>query len=111
MPRRRKVKLVQNPEHAGHLPYDEWIPAHAVIFNSDGSVSLMTEKDAHRNTSVQFGHWAGGTFHPWRASKDYIVGKSAGARKAGERRGGAKYKTKRGHAKPSDYMPFSQWTA
>lgn len=35
MPRRRR-----NPDE---LPYDEWIPAHAVMFGDDGSVSLMTE--------------------------------------------------------------------
>ena len=47
MPGRRRVKLVRNPEHAGHLPYDEWIPAHAVKFNSDGTTSLMTEEHRH----------------------------------------------------------------
>ena len=47
MTRRRRVKLVRNPEHADHLPYDEWIPAHAVKFNSDGTTSLMTEEHGH----------------------------------------------------------------
>jgi len=31
------------------LPYDEWIPAHAVLFHSDGRVSLVTEQ--RRNPS------------------------------------------------------------
>ena len=36
MARRRR----RNPEE---LPYGEWVPAHAVRFNEDGTVSLMTE--------------------------------------------------------------------
>ena len=49
MPRNRRVKLVRNPEHAGHLPYDEWIPTHAVKFNTaDGTTSLMTESRHNR---------------------------------------------------------------
>lgn len=39
MPRRRR-----NPED--ELPYEQWIPAHAVMFGEDGSVSLMTEPRA-----------------------------------------------------------------
>jgi hypothetical protein len=84
------------------LPYDEWVPAHAVKFNSDGTVEVMTEEHHQRNKSVQFGHFtADGHFHPWRASSDYS------SSYAGE--GRRKYKTSRAHAKPSDYVPFKEW--
>lgn len=39
MPQRRRRR--RNP--LGELPYDEWIPTHAVMFNDDGSISLMAE--------------------------------------------------------------------
>lgn len=38
----RRVRLRRNPGPSD-LPYGEWIPAHAVKFNEDGSTSLMTE--------------------------------------------------------------------
>lgn len=41
MPRKRR----RNP--ANELPYNEWIPAHAVMFKDDGSVEVMTEGPAH----------------------------------------------------------------
>lgn len=37
---RRRRNPIANDDH---LPYDEWIPSHAVKFNSDGTVDLMTE--------------------------------------------------------------------
>lgn len=37
---RRRRNPIANQDH---LPYDEWIPSHAVKFNSDGTVDLMTE--------------------------------------------------------------------
>jgi hypothetical protein len=94
MPRRRNA--------GDELPYDEWIPAHAVKFNSDGTVEIMTESERETNASVQYGHWAGGTFHPWRASKDYKTSTAGEGRKP-------KYRTSRSHAKASDYVPFSEW--
>ena len=70
MPRRRR----RNPED--ELPYDEWLPTHAVKFNSDGTVSLMEEAGAIPNVAagfideeVEFG--PPGHFHPIRASYDY----------------------------------------
>lgn len=72
MTRRRRVKLVRNPEHAGHLPYDEWIPAHAVRFNSDGSTTLMTEAHHNRGMRNVTGYKdASGIFHPIRWDPDY----------------------------------------
>ena len=70
MPRRRRVKLVRNPEHAGHLPYDEWIPAHAIKFNSDGTTTLMTE-GPRRYPNVAGYKDASGRFHPIRWDPDY----------------------------------------
>ena len=74
MPRRRRVKLVRNPEHAGHLPYDEWIPAHAVKFNSDGTTTLMTERHLHnrglRNVAG-YKDAVTGRFRPIRWDPDY----------------------------------------
>lgn len=45
---RRRRNPIANDDH---LPYDEWIPSHAVKFNSDGTVDLMTEgqHNARRN--------------------------------------------------------------
>lgn len=37
----RQTRRRRNPE--GELPYGEWVPAHAVRFNHDGTVSVMTE--------------------------------------------------------------------
>lgn len=37
---RRRRNPIANEDH---LPYDQWIPSHAVKFNSDGTVDLMTE--------------------------------------------------------------------
>lgn len=41
----RRVRLRRNPG-ASDLPYGEWIPAHAVKFNEDGTTSVMTETHA-----------------------------------------------------------------
>lgn len=41
-----RTHLKRNPG-PHDLPYDEWIPTHAVRFNDDGTVSLMTEIPEH----------------------------------------------------------------
>lgn len=33
----------RRPNQGSEVPFGEWIPAHAVRFNSDGTVSLMAE--------------------------------------------------------------------
>lgn len=71
MTRRRRVKLVRNPEHTGHLPYDEWIPAHAVRFNSDGTTTLMTEGPGHHAQHNVAGYKDATGFHPIRWDPDY----------------------------------------
>ena len=44
----RVIRRRRNPLHHPHeLPYGEWVPAHAVKFNNDGTVDVMTE--AHHN--------------------------------------------------------------
>lgn len=59
------------------LPYGEWVPAHAVRFNDDGTVSLMTDgggvlsnRGRRRNVAAGF-YDEDGYFHPIRASYDY----------------------------------------
>ena len=53
MARRRNPTILsrrRNPHASDELPYDQWIPAHAVKFNHDGTVSLMTEAEhAHEH--------------------------------------------------------------
>jgi hypothetical protein len=45
------------------LPYDEWIPAHAVKFRADGLVEILTEAgQSHAGTP----NVEGGVFHPIR---------------------------------------------
>jgi hypothetical protein len=71
---RKRVKLRRNPG-PGDLPYDEWIPAHAVRFNNDGSTSLMTERARNRgrlvNITMQGFKDASGHFHPIRWDPRY----------------------------------------
>lgn len=62
------------------LPYGEWVPTHAVKFNHDGTVDVMTEGPTHNrglpNIAAGFIDTEGdfgppGHFHPIRASYDY----------------------------------------
>ena len=95
MPRRaRRVRLVRNPSHADQLPYGEWIPAHAVRFNEDGTASLMTEKPVanrgRRRRNVAAGFYdEEGIVHAIRASYDYSPSR------AGDPKTKAKRKTKK----------------
>ena len=70
----RVISRRRNPLHHGHeLPYNEWVPAHAVKFNDDGTVDVMTEEHHNRglrNVEQAFFD-ASGIFHPIRASADY----------------------------------------
>ena len=80
--RRRRNPLPQGQE----LPYGEWVPSHAVKFNSDGTVDVMTESQhnrGRRNVAAGFVD-EDGTFHPIRSSFDYDpsrVGERAKKRK------------------------------
>jgi hypothetical protein len=65
----RRVNLRRNPGPSD-LPYGEWIPAHAVKFNSDGSTSLMTERGGLPNITLA-GFKSGGKFHPIRWDPRY----------------------------------------
>jgi hypothetical protein len=77
----RKMKLRRNPEHSDELPYDQWIPTHAVRFNDDGTTSLMTEKHANPLANMSqgwlYGRYKSGPkkgkliFHPARDAYDY----------------------------------------
>jgi hypothetical protein len=49
MPRRVRLTRRPNPSH-DELPYDEWIPAHAIMFNDDGTISVMKEADRSVHT-------------------------------------------------------------
>jgi hypothetical protein len=96
----RKVSLRRNP-HGGDLPYDEWIPAHAVKFNENGSVSVMTEehrqnRGRRRNVTAGF-YDEEGMFHPIRASYDYSRSRAGerAKRHAPKRRSRAKAKRRR----------------
>ena len=45
----RVIRRRRNPLHHPHeLPYGEWVPAHAVKFNNDGTVDVMTEAQHNR---------------------------------------------------------------
>jgi len=55
----------------GDLPYGEWIPAHAVRFNGDGSTSLMTERGSRLPNITLEGFTRGGHFHPIRWDPAY----------------------------------------
>lgn len=78
MPRRRR----RNPEE--EIPFGEWVPAHAVMFNEDGTVSVMAEPgEALSNPVLYHGE------DEERASeilKDaFYTGKYKGLRKRGPR--------------------------
>jgi hypothetical protein len=87
----------RNPAaHAQELPFGEWVPAHAVKFNQDGTVEVMTESPAHaaahnrgrRNIAAGF-YDEDGYFHPIRASWDYSrsrAGEGPKRRKPAKRR-------------------------
>ena len=47
MPRTVKLTRQRNQGEGGELPYNEWIPAHAVKFQEDGKVQIMTEAHPH----------------------------------------------------------------
>lgn len=63
------------------MEYGTWIPTHAVKFNEDGTVSMMTEDgrtgNRGRRRNIAAGFWDGppsdpdSQFHPIRASYDY----------------------------------------
>lgn len=72
-PMARKLRVVRNP--AG-LETGHWIPAHAVRFNEDGTVSMMTEgrtgnRGRRRNVAAGFTEEDTGAFFPFRGSFDY----------------------------------------
>jgi hypothetical protein len=96
----RRVKLKRNPTTASDLPYGEWIPAHAVRFNDDGSTSLMTDSCRSQNRGRRrrnvFAGWTEsetGIFHPIRASADYSR-KRAGEKALKKKRKAPKRKAK-----------------
>ena len=112
----RIISRRRNPIHHGQeLPYDEWVPSHAVKFNSDGTVDVMTEAQHNRRRNIQGGFWEChgtpgdcdpdereemGTFHPIRSSSDYdrsLVGEGGARRrkKPAKRRPAAKKKRRR----------------
>ena len=72
----RRLRVVRNP---GQLEVGQWIPTHAVKFNDNGSVSMMTEnrtsnrgrRRRRRNIAAGFYDEFSGVFHPIRASYDY----------------------------------------
>ena len=59
-------RIVRRKNHGGELPYDEWIPVHAVKFNDDGTVDLMCEEHVHDRLENIQGYYRGGSFHPIR---------------------------------------------
>lgn len=96
----RVIGRRRNPIHHGQeLPYDEWVPSHAVKFNSDGTVDVMTEAHHNRglhNIAAGF-HDEEGIFHPIRSSFDYDpsrVGEVTRAKKK-KKRPAAKKKRRR----------------
>ena len=100
----RTVRLARRNQGSGGgaLPYGEWIPAHAVRFNEDGTTSVMTEEHAanrgRRRRNVAAGFYdEEGIFHPIRASYDYSR-KRAGE-KAAPKRKPAKRKRAKAKAK------------
>ena len=46
----RVIRRRKNP--VGELPYNEWVPTHAVKFNDDGTVDVMTEGGGHHNAGM-----------------------------------------------------------
>ena len=88
----RVISRRRNPLHHPHeLPYGEWVPAHAVKFNDDGTVDVMTEAQHNRGMrNVAAGFYdEDGYFHPIRASYDYDpsrVGERAKKKKPAKKR-------------------------
>ena len=94
----RRVRLKRR-RNQGEVPYEEWIPAHAVKFNEDGSTSLMTEPQHNRGRRRRRNVAAGfydeeGIFHPIRASFDYSRSR-AGERPARKKKAKAKRRRRR----------------
>ena len=70
--RSRRVRL-GNPGE-GDVNYGEWIPAHAVKFNENGTTMIMCEtgRVGNRRRNVSDGYVDGaGIFHPIRWATDY----------------------------------------
>lgn len=77
------------------LPKNEWVPAHAIRQNSDGTIDVLREKNTGRRANIAEGYMAGGVFHPIRHSADYD---SARAGESGKRRKKAKTTRKKAKA-------------
>jgi hypothetical protein len=73
----RGVKIVRRRKNsASELPYNEWIPVHAVKFNDDKTVSLMTDgrtanRGRRRMMNVAGYKDASGIFDPIRWDPEY----------------------------------------
>ena len=98
----RRVRVVENPRNAKQVGIGQWIPAHAVRFNRDGTASVMTEgrknRGRRRNVAAGWTEEETGIFHPIRASYDYSrsrAGEKAKKRPKAKKRRKAKAKTKR----------------
>lgn len=82
----RKLRVVRNP---GGLEYGQWIPAQAVRFNENGSVSMDVPGRAvnrgrrtnRRRRNIAAGFWDDSGFHPIRASYDYSPSRAGETRK------------------------------
>lgn len=101
----RRVKLRKNPGPSD-LPYGEWIPAHAVKFNEDGSTSIMAEhaRANSRRRNVAAGYYdEAGVFRPIRASWDYDPSRAGERRPKGFKKGtrGKRYSAARFRRKKS----------
>ena len=68
----RVISRRRNPLHHPHeLPYGEWVPAHAVKFNDDGTVDVMTESQHNRGMPNVAGYKDATGFHPIRWDPEY----------------------------------------
>lgn len=83
----RKLRVVRNP---GDLEYGQWIPAHAVKFNEDGSVSMMQEGGGRQQNMAMYRD-SMGYLHPIRWDPTYKSSKLSPFFAAKER--GKRYKT------------------
>lgn len=99
----RKLRVVRNP---GGLEYGQWIPAQAVRFNENGSVSMDVPGRAvnrgrrtnRRRRNIAAGFWDDSGFHPIRASFDYSrkrAGEKPPKQKARKKKRKAKAKARR----------------
>ena len=97
----KKTKRTSNP--ISKLT-GEWIPAHAVRQNADGTVDILREKNSGRRANISEGFMAGGVFHPIRHSYDYD------SSRAGEGRGKKPEANKRKKrvAKPAGHKTYAQ---